>query len=42
MMSQPGYQTFTIHILLNIPRNKGNQTMKFGPLVEYKKIYIFL
>ena len=24
-----------MHILSNISRNKGNQTMKFGHLVEY-------
>ena len=29
-MSQPGYQTITIHILLSISRIKGNQTMKLG------------
>ena len=31
-----------IHILLNIPRSKGNQTMKFGHLVEYNKWNSFL
>ena len=36
-MSQPGLQTITIHILPNISRNKGNHTMKFAQLVEYKK-----
>ena len=30
MTSQPDYQTIAIHILSNIPRNKGNKTMKFG------------
>ena len=25
-----------IHILSNISRSKGNQTMKFGQLIEYK------
>ena len=34
MMSQPGYQTMAIHILTNISRNKGDQAMKFGQLVE--------
>ena len=34
MASQPGEQTITIHILPNISRNKGNQTMKFGQLIE--------
>ena len=37
IMSQPGLQTITIHILPNISRNKGNHTMKFAQLVEYKK-----
>ena len=41
MVSQPGKQTITIHILLNISRSKGNQTMEFGKLVEYKKKNIF-
>ena len=35
MTSQPGSQTITIHILPSISRNKDNQTMKFGQLVEY-------
>ena len=35
MTSQPGKQTITIHILPSISRNKDNQTMKFGQLVEY-------
>ena len=34
-MSQTGHQIVTMHILLNIPRSKGNQTMKFGQLIEY-------
>ena len=33
--SQPGLQTIVIHILPNILRSKGNQTMKFGQLIEY-------
>ena len=33
--SQPGEQTIVIHILPNISRNKGNQTIKFGQLIEY-------
>ena len=41
MTSQPGKQTITIHILLNMPRNKGNQTMKFGQLIEYNMKNIF-
>ena len=31
-----------IHILPNISQNKGNQTMKFGQLIEYNKRNIFL
>ena len=29
-----------MHILSNISRSKGNQTMKFDLLIEYKKIDI--
>ena len=32
MTSQPWKQTITIHILPNMSRSKGNQTMKFGQL----------
>ena len=42
MASQPGLQTIVIHILLNISQRKGNQTMKFGQLLEYNKRNIFL
>ena len=35
MTSQPGLQTIVIHILPNI--SQGNQIMKFGQLIEYKK-----
>ena len=31
-----------IHILLNISRSKGNQTIKFGELIEYNMKNIFL
>ena len=41
MTSQPAYQTIVIHILPNISRNKGNQTMKFGQLIECKNILFF-
>ena len=30
MTSQSGKQTIAIHILTNISRSKGNQTIKFG------------
>ena len=42
MTSQPGLQTIAIHILPNISQSKGNQTMKFGQLIEYNKRNIFL
>ena len=42
MTSQPGYQTIAIHILSNIFRIKGNQTMKFSQLVKYNKRNILL
>ena len=35
-------QIITIHILPNISRNKGNQTIKFGQLKLYKERNIFL
>ena len=41
MTSQSGQQTSTIHILPNISRSKGDQTMKFGQLIEYNKSNIF-
>ena len=34
--------TITIHILPNNSQNKGNQTMKFGQLLEYNNRNIFL
>ena len=33
MTSQTGEQTIAIHILSNISRSKGNQTMKFDYLI---------
>ena len=42
MTSQPGQQTIVIHILPNISRSKGNQTMKFGQLIECNMRNIFL
>ena len=35
MTSHTGKQRDAIHILPNISRSKGNQTMKFGQLIEY-------
>ena len=34
MLSQTGFQTIAIHILVNISQSKDNQTMKFGQLTE--------
>ena len=42
MTSQPGKQTIGIHTLPNISKIKGNQTMKFGQLIEYDMRNIFL
>ena len=40
MTSQTEQQIITIHILFNISRGKGNQTMKFGQIDEqYKKYF---
>ena len=41
MTLQPGQQTITIHILRNISRTKGNQTMKFSQLIGYNKRTFF-
>ena len=35
MTSQPGQQTMAIHMLPNVSRNKGNQAMTFGQVIEY-------
>ena len=42
MTSQTGKQTIVIPILPNISRRKGNQTMKFGQLIECNMRNIFL
>ena len=42
MTSQPGKQIIAIHILANISRSEGNQTIKFGQLIEYNIRNIFL
>ena len=42
MTSQSGQQTIVIHILPNISRSKGNQTMKFSQLIEFNIRDIFL
>ena len=41
MMSQPGKQTITIH-KFKVSRSQGNQSMKFGQLIEYNIRNIFL
>ena len=42
MTSQPGTQTMTMYVLLNISRSKRNQKMKFGRLIEYNMRNIFI
>ena len=42
MTSQPGLERIAIHLLPNISQNKGNQTMKFGQLIEYITRNLFL
>ena len=42
MMSQIGKQTIAVCILPIISRSKGNQTLRFGQLIEYNKSNIFL
>ena len=34
MTTQPGEQSIAIHKLPNVSRSKGNQTMKFGQLIN--------
>ena len=42
MALQPGLQTIAIQILPNISQSKGNQTIKFGQLIEVtKEIFFF-
>ena len=41
MTSQPGLQTIARYILSNISQSKGNQTIKFGQLIEYKNRNFF-
>ena len=43
MTSQPALQKrIPVHILPDISQSKGNQTMKFGQLIEHKKRNFFL
>ena len=39
MMSESGKQTFGIQIFPNTSRIKGNQTRKFGQLIEYRRTF---
>ena len=41
MTSEPGKQIITTYLLCNISRSKGNHTIKFGTLIEYKIINFF-
>ena len=41
-MASPGKQTIAIHLLPCISRSKGNQTKKFGQLIEHNMRNIFL
>ena len=42
MTSQTRKQTIVRHILPDVSRSIGNQTMKFGQLIEYNVIILFL
>ena len=42
MTSQVRKQTIAMHILPEISRSKGNQTRKFGQLIEYNMTKTFL
>ena len=42
MMSQTGTKTIAVHILPDISRSKGNQTMKLGQFIEDNMRDIFL
>ena len=42
MMSPPGLQTISIHIIPNVSQSKYNHAIKFGQLIEHNKRNIFL
>ena len=42
MTSEPGKQAIGIQILPNISRSKGNETIKFGQLIEYNMRNTFI
>ena len=41
MKTQIGNQVITLHIFPNILKSKGNQTMKFGQLIDYSMRKVF-
>ena len=41
MTSQPGLKTIKKHLLPKISQSKDGQAMKFGQLIEHKKVNIF-
>ena len=41
-MAQPGLQAIPILLLSNILQSKGNQTIKFGQIIERNKKNTFL
>ena len=42
MTSQAGLQTVAIRIFPSISQSKGNETIKFGQLIEYNKRNVLL
>ena len=42
MTPQAGEKTIAIHVLPNICRSKGNQSLKFGQLIQFNMRNIFL
>ena len=42
MSSQPGLKTIAMHLLPNISQIKGNQTKKFGQLIDINKRNFFV
>ena len=40
MTSQTGQQIIAIHILSNISKSKGNQTVNDGQLIEMRNIFL--
>ena len=41
-MTQTGQNIIAMHIFINVSRSNGNKTLKFGQLVEYTVVNIFL